>query len=278
MKESQAFSVLLSVYAKEKADHLEAALTSILVEQSLMPNQVVLVKDGDLTPELERVIVHFQERFTHLDVLAIEGGRGLDVALNAGLSHCRYEWVARMDTDDIASPSRFEEQMAYLQKHPELAVLGGAIAEFSENEQKIETIKRLPLGHRDLLEYSKFRNPLNHMTVFFQKAAVLSVGGYLPAPYMEDYYLWVRLLAKGYRMANLDSILVKARTGPGMYQRRGKVSQLKGRWLINQVLIENNSLSHWKSLGSFLALGVMILLPNGIRKWIYQYVLRKKSS
>lgn len=275
LKTTQPFSVLMSVYSQEKALYLEKALTSVLVKQSLLPNQVVLVKDGPLTSDLEQVIANFQERHSTLEVLDTAGGQGLDVALNAGLSYCRYEWVARMDTDDIASPTRFEEQMAYLQEHPELTVLGGAIAEFSENEQILETFKYPPLTFSDILRYSKFRNPLNHMTVFFKKSAVLSVGGYLPAPYMEDYYLWVRLLAKGYQVANLKSVLVKARTGMSMYQRRGKFSQLKGRWLINQALLNNQMISVLESVASFCALFLLIVIPNGLRRWIYKKMLRK---
>lgn len=272
---TQPFSVLMSVYAKEEATYLEEALASVLVNQSLLPNQVVLVKDGPLTLDLDQVIASFRERYSSLEVLDIAGGQGLDVALNAGLSYCRYEWVARMDTDDIASPTRFEEQMSYLQEHPELTVLGGAIAEFAENDQRPETFKYPPLTYPDILWYSKFRNPLNHMTVFFKKSAVLSVGGYLPAPYMEDYYLWVRLLAKEYQVANLGSVLVKVRAGVGMYQRRGKLSQLKGRWLINQTMRQNEMISYWEHLGGMLALGAIILVPTKVRKWIYQQVLRK---
>lgn len=272
---NQPFSVLMSVYEKEKAVYLESALKSVLMEQSLLPNQVVLVKDGPLTEELERVIEFFQERCSNLDIVVSRGGQGLDVALNEGLSCCRYEWVARMDTDDIASPTRFEEQMVYLHSHPEIAVLGGAISEFSEDEGRSETFKYLPLTHLELLGYSKFRNPFNHMTVFFKKSAVLSVGGYLPAPYMEDYYLWIRLLSQGYQVANLKSILVKARTGFGMYQRRGKISQLKGRWLINETMRQNQMLSYWEYMASFVALTILILVPNSFRKWIYQNILRK---
>ena len=216
------FSVLLSVYGKEVPDFLDEALRS-LERQSLIPDEIVVVKDGPLTPELEKVL----ERHVHngngipYRMVQLAENRGLGEALNAGLKYCRYPWVARMDTDDIATEDRFAAQMEYLQRHPELDILGGWICEFDEADPaECARERRVPETHEAIVRFAKYRNPMNHMTVIFRKEAVEEAGGYRPMPGMEDYYLWMRMLQRGKRFANLPRVLVRARAGRAMLRRR----------------------------------------------------------
>ena len=118
------FSVLLSLYHKESPLFLRQSLTSIFT-QTLLPIEVVLVEDGPLTDELYVIIEESTIRHPELKVVSLPSNQGLGKALNEGLKHCSYDLVARMDTDDIAKPDRFEKQMAVFLEHPEIDVVGG---------------------------------------------------------------------------------------------------------------------------------------------------------
>ena len=214
------FSVLMSVYHKENASHFDAALLSI-ENQTLTPDQVVIVKDGPLSFELEQVIgVHTKSSSINYTVVALKKNVGLGIALNEGIKYCKYKWVARMDTDDIALPDRFEKQFSYLDEHPETDLLGGWICEFDNKPEQCTKKRRVPASHEAIVRFAKYRNPVNHMTVVCKKEAMQSAGGYLPMNGFEDYYLWMRMLLNGCRFANLPEVLVKARTGRGMIRRR----------------------------------------------------------
>ena len=214
------FSVLLSVYSKESSDHLDNALESI-INQTILPNEVVLVKDGILSAELEAVITRYETRNANLfNIVSISENVGLGDALNEGLKYCSYDAVARMDTDDICIPNRFEIQLNYLKHHHEVAVVGGYIEEFTSIPGDLKRIKRVPLEANQIKHYARKRNPLNHPSVMFRKKAIESVGGYERILFFEDYYLWLKLLGAGYKLANIDQVLLYFRVGNDMIGRR----------------------------------------------------------
>lgn len=168
----EKFSVLMSVYCKEKPEYFDLSLGSNLIKQTLRPNEFVLVCDGELTPELEAVIDKYQKLC--LDVLKVyrkENG-GLGRALNFGLPKCSYSLVARADSDDICAPDRFEKQVRYFEEHPEVGIISSYIDEFNEDWKKPTHLKTLPLTHDELYEMAKFRNPLNHMSIKIGRAHV----------------------------------------------------------------------------------------------------------
>lgn len=216
------FSVLISVYVKEKPEFLKKSLDSIYY-QTLRPDEVVLVKDGKLTIELESVIFTARKKFENQKIdfkcIQLKKNMGLGTALQKGLAKCEYDYVARMDSDDMSVRDRFEFQVDYMKKNTEISVVGGYIDEFSGEGKTLRT-KKMPLKYTDLYKYGKYRNPLNHMTVFFRKKDVIAVGGYKPLKGLEDYYLWSRMLARGYKIANVDKTLVRARLG-NFASRRG---------------------------------------------------------
>ncbi len=214
------FSVLISIYAKEYPAFLEQALNSI-ENQTLSADEIVLVKDGALTAELDDVIAYHREHSEiPYKIIELKENVGLGQALNEGMDHCCYDWIARMDSDDISVPDRLEKQFFNLSKHPEVDILGSWICEFDEDPNICNKEKKVPVQHSDIVKFAKYRNPLNHMTVVFRKSAVLDVGGYEPMNGFEDYYLWMRMLMKGKRFANLPQALVKARAGRNMIVRR----------------------------------------------------------
>ena len=152
------FSVLMSVYFREKAECLDLALESVLIDQSYKPSELILVADGQLTDELYAVIRKYQGIFANMKLVQLPQNVGLGKALNEGLKHCSYEWVARMDSDDISLPRRFEKQFEHVKSHPEIDVLGTALSEFVNNPTEITAIKKCP---ESVTSYIKFRSPLN---------------------------------------------------------------------------------------------------------------------
>ena len=268
-------SMLLSLYDKEKPEYLQEALTSIFA-QTLLPDEIVLVYDGPINKNLEIVVETFEKRYSDkFKLVKLEQNQGLGVALAKGLEHTSNRLVARMDTDDIMVENRLEKQLAIFEQHPEISIVGSNIDEFVDNKEHIIGKRIVPEYNHEICQFSKKRNPFNHMTVMFDKNAILSVGNYQPLIGFEDYYLWVRLLKAGFQGYNVQEPLVYARAGADMYARRGGIKYLmpglKGRYHI------------WKAgLGTakdFLfvscAHSLVCLLPNNLRGKIYQSQLRK---
>jgi glycosyltransferase involved in cell wall biosynthesis len=216
------FSVLMSVYTKENPNYLDEALCSIWDQQTIKPGQIVLVKDGPLTDELDKYINTWKQKLSDvLTLVELPENIGLGAALNKGLEQCRYELVARMDSDDISVPSRFEKQINFLSDNPDVVLLSGYIKEFKDRPGDMNIIRKVPLGYNEIGKYLKWRNAFNHMTVVFKKTIVLSAGGYnAKAAYFEDYDLWTRLFQAQYKVNNIPEILVNVRIGNNMINRR----------------------------------------------------------
>ena len=197
-------TVLISVYAKEKPEYLKSALDCVY-EQTLCPDEVVLVEDGPIGEELESVI----SAFPHLKIVKIEKNQGLSNALNIGLKYCTNDIVARMDTDDICFPTRFEKQIKYFQLHPEVDIVGTFASKIDETGYDLNDIISVPVVHKDIIRLI-WTCPMNHPTVMFRKDKILSIGGYNSdaGPRQDDYDLWFRCAAKGLRFANIPESLL----------------------------------------------------------------------
>lgn len=273
MKKGIKFSVLMSVYAKENPKYLEEALNSVF-NQTLKPSEVVLVEDGSLTQELESIIIAFEKKYKELRVIRFKKNRGLGPALNDGLKECKYDYIARMDTDDICRKDRFEKQINYLIKHPKIDVLGSNIYEFKESIKEDMRIKKMPTGEK-IKSYIKKRNPLNHMTVCFKKKSVIDCGSYKSMLYLEDYYLWVRMFVKGKVIENINDELVYARVGNGFEKRRGNKKQIEGWKKLQKFMLQEKVITRLQFLFNMLRMYLMVFCPNFLRILAYKYILRK---
>lgn len=268
------FSVLIAVYFKDNADHLYLSLES-LFQQTLKPDEIVLVQDGPLTAALYDVLEFFKNKNEiNIHVLALGENKGLGLALQTGLQLCQYSIVVRMDSDDICCVDRFEKQITYLSHNPDISVIGSAVEEFNTEPGDLSRFRRLPSSHIDILKFSKYRNPINHPSVAFRKDHILKVGSYLDMPLFEDYYLWIRVLMSGYKMANLDDVLLKFRIGNDMIGRRHGISYLKKEiYFLNTI----RALGHLSFLEYFFSLVTKIplrLLPKSALERIYKKFLR----
>lgn len=270
----QNYSVLMSVYDKEKPEYLRQAIRSMM-EQTAPADDFVIVCDGPLTEELDSVIAEaVRVNPKVFQIVRLEENKGLGNALNEGLQKCRNDLVARMDSDDIALPERCIMQL-HLFEDTRVALSSGHIAEFDETPSDILSTRKVPIEYRDILKFAKRRNPMNHMAVMFRKSAVCKVGGYIEVSLAEDYYLWARMLKAGYYAENIDQILVYARTGNGMYARRGGISYAKSIYELEKMLLQINFISYLEFIQNCTIRILGSIVPVGVRKALYQYKLRR---
>lgn len=147
--------MLMSVYYKEKPEYLKLALDSVL-NQTFLATEIVLIKDGPLTKELDEVIEEYDKKYSGLfRIFALEKNAGLGKALNFGVQQCKYDLIARMDTDDIAMLNRFELQIKEFAQDNDLALCGGQIAEFEKEPQIISGYRKVPLTKNEIVKFAK---------------------------------------------------------------------------------------------------------------------------
>lgn len=268
------FSVLLSLYYKEKPDFLHQSLESVF-SQTLSPDEVVIVEDGPLTNDLYAEVNVWQSVHQEMKIVRLEKNCGLGKALNEGLKQCSNDLVARMDTDDVCKPYRFERQVAFMESHPNIAVCGAWIDEFEGNVNNVRSTRKLPQDNDKIYEFGKKRNPMNHPVVMFRKSAVESVGSYLPMPLFEDYYLWVRMLLRGYKFHNVQESLLNFRFCSDVFKRRGG---LKYAWTeigFYLKLYKSNYINIGTLMENIVIRFSTRVIPNRVRSLIYKRLLRR---
>jgi len=268
------FSVLIAVYAKEQPANLQQSLESIFC-QELPPTEVILMEDGPLTAELERVVSVFSESHPELHIIKSEKNQGLGLTLREGLQHCRYDIIARMDSDDIAKPERFKKETAYLEAHPQTDVVGSWVDEFQDSPEHPISIRKVPESHERLKHFSYSRNPMNHPTVMFRKKAVLKAGNYRHCPLFEDYDLWVRMIMNGARFHNLQESLLLFRMTHQMFSRRGGSDYIRqeARFQLNLYRIGYIGLT--KMVLNIVTRTFFRIIPGRWRKYGYLFFLRR---
>lgn len=267
---SQCFSVLISVYKNDKPEDFKKSLESISINQTLKPSEIVLVVDGPIPSKLNSVILNFN--LETLKVYRLDKNYGLGYALNFGLDKTNYELIARMDSDDIAHPKRFQKQYPIIEKE-EIAILGSNIEEFNYEIGDLKQFREMP-SECDLINKFKFsRNPFNHMTVMFKKTIVNKVGGYKDMPGYEDYYLWMRLLLDN-RGENLNENLVYARIGNDMFGRRQGFSFFKKEIKFQKTLYSEKLINKNQFYKNIIFRGITRLFPRSILSLLYKFFLR----
>jgi len=270
-KEFPPYSVLMSVYEKESPEFLKKSVESIF-SQSIVPDEFVLVIDGKIGPELENEINSLKDRFK-INCAALAQNLGLGRALNFGLSHCKNEIVMRMDSDDISVSDRAEKQLALMQQTG-ADIVSSAVAEFESDPECITSVRTVPQTHEEIMRFVKKRTPFNHPAVLYKKSVIESVGGYMDYLFFEDYELFARALANGAKGANSAEPLVLMRTGSGLIKRRGGREYVKCLNRFYNRMRELGICSFKETVTVQLPRAVVALLPQGIRKFVYQKFLR----
>lgn len=268
------FSVLLSIYKKENPAFLTEALDSV-IKQSLPADEIIIVEDGPLTDELYSILDRFEKENKTVRRIPLKNNMGLGKALNEGLKHCSNDLVARMDTDDIAYPNRFEKQVKFMNEHPEIDACSSWIDEFTDTPDNIISTKKLPEKSDTIRRYAKRRCPLNHPVVIYRKSAVLKAGGYTGFP--EDYNLWVRMLMNGSRMYNLQESLLYFRFSTNMIKRRGGWKYAKDEIKTQYQFYKTGFIGLGTLIYNVTIRTIVRIVPNWLRISIYKLLRKSKN-
>ena len=266
------FSVLMSIYHKEKSEYFERCMQSIWDEQTIKPDEIVLVQDGKLTDELYEAIDRWQKKLESvLKTIPLEQNVGLGDALNVGLQNCSYELVARMDTDDIAVPDRFEKQLKVFE-NDDIDICSSWVSEFDNDENEIVSYRKLPEHHNEIVNFAKKRNPLNHPAVMYKKTVVEKAGGYKKMMWFEDYYLWARMILNGAKFYNIQETLVKMRAGYGQLERRSGLKYAIEEYKFLKRLKEIGFLNNFEFYRNLLVRFIARVLPKRFVKIVYKKI------
>ena len=256
--------------------NIQTALESIL-NQTLMPDEIVIVEDGKLTDELNSIIKTYTSRYPQLfKIVALDKNVGQGLARNAGLKHCSNNLVALMDSDDIADKTRFEKQINYLKDHPEVDVIGSNITEFEGMPENIISKKVVPLTQDEIFRFGKWRSPINNMTVVYKKDKVMSVGGYNTFNFGEDYLLFAKMLVAGMKFHNLEECLVNARGGASMLSKRIGFTRIIQEFKLFWTFFKMGYINIFEFSRNVSLKFLLRIIPTWFRSWIYQTFLRTK--
>lgn len=270
------YSVLMSVYKNDDPNYLKVALESIYDKQTVKPDEIVVVFDGPLTDELYTVLNAFKE--DKQDIVKYypqEENHGLGEALRIGSEKCTCDYILRMDSDDISDPHRFERQIAYVENHPDIDVLGTDIAEFNTSLDENMRVRSCPEKHDDIVQMGKKRNPMNHVSVCMKKTALEKCGGYKTLLLLEDYYLWLNMIAAGCRLANIHESLVYVRVGNGFDSKRGSKERITGWKTLQDFMLEHGMINKREAMMNMFYIRAFVNTPPKIKKIAYSKLLRK---
>ncbi len=268
------FSVLMSVYIRDNPVFLDQAMASVF-NQSYPPGELVLVKDGELTPGLEEVIGKYANKFPSVKLVEMEKNAGLGAALARGLTECSFDLVARMDADDINMHFRFERQFKFLKAHPDVALVGAWIDEFIDSTENVVSQRKVPELSEEIAVFARLRSPFNHPTVMFRRDIILSVGNYQPYGTFEDYHLWSRLLSAGYMTYNFQESHLLFRASIDMYKRRGGWKKTLQEFRLQQYFFESGFIDRAQFARNLLVRGLFRFAPSWLRGISYKRFQRQ---
>lgn len=269
----EGYSVLMSVYIKSDLQQLRQCLDSVF-EQVPAPKEIVIVEDGPVREDVGEYLAALESE-GRVKLVPLETNVGLGNALDAGSKECVCEWIARMDTDDVCAPDRIQKQVAYLQAHPEIDVLGSKIAEFSGDIADVVSVRSVPTEHDAICEYMKSRCPFNHMTVMMRRSVLQAAGGYKPWLYNEDSYLWARMYLAGAKFANIAENLVYARIDADTFRRRGGYRYYKSERDLFAFMHKSGIITYGEYVkAKLIRFVVQVMMPNGVRQWFFKTFAR----
>lgn len=268
-------SVLMSIYFKEKPEYFRESLESIK-NQTYKIDELVLVKDGVLTNELEEVIKEYKN-ILNIKEVPLEKNVGLGLALREGILHCSNEIVVRMDSDDIMINSKIEEQIKIFKENPDYILVGTNAYDFNKNIKDILSERILPEKTDEILKFSKRRCPFIHAGIGFRKNYVLKAGNYEDCYWFEDYDLFLRMLklGKGY---NIQKKLLYIRSNVDVYKRRGGLIYIKREVKALTKFYKRKDINFYYYITNLMIrIGVRIC-GNKLRSLIYKKILRKEEG
>jgi len=270
------FSVCMSVYKNDNAVDFLSAIRSASIEQTIVPSEIILVADGPISDSLHEAIQVFSSQYTGLRFIQLPTNQGHAIARQTAIDAAQNEWIAIMDSDDLADPARFEKQLEYINAHPTIDVIGGQIVEFADTPEQVVGQRIVPCDDMSIKKYLKARCPMNFVTIMIRKSALKAVGGIVDWYCEEDYYLWIRMCLAGNTFANIPYNLVHVRAGNGMYQRRGGWKYFQSERGIQRFMLKHRLISIPRYLfnvfGRFV---VQVVMTDKIREITFKTIFRK---
>jgi glycosyltransferase involved in cell wall biosynthesis len=269
-------AVILPIYKGDKVSYVQLSIDSIL-NQSYSNIHLYIGVDGPV----ERLLADCLNQYKKEEMVTIQWfpeNRGLAIVLNDLLDICfqeGYDFIARMDADDISSPYRLEKQISFLQANPQIDVVGGAIEEINENSESRGKIIIYPATPQDCYQFFSRRNPHAHPAVMFRKSFFDKAGCKYRPEYRQnqDTMLWYDGLMKGVKMANIPDVVLRFRMTDSLFKKRRNgwafaKKQLQDRLMINKGL-------HYGFYANLFAYAMFALLiaPPFVKKIAYR-VLR----
>ena len=290
-------SVIMSIYKSDVPEYVRIALDSLL-NQTRLPDEIVIVADGPVPAELEQVVKSLtpspspkgegnkdgegdlkpetRDLKPIVTYLPQEKNGGLGEAMRIAVEAAKYPYLARMDSDDICLPDRFEKQMKCFEEDPELSIVGGMITEFDGEPENIIAERILPLDDAGIKKMMRGRCAVNHVTVIFKKEDLLKSGNYQPFWKQEDHYLWARMMEHGCKFRNIPDIVVNVRSGRDQLARRGGWRFYKSVVRVFWYMYKHKLISFGYFLYICAVRGIVqLLMPNWLRTWVYMKFLRK---
>lgn len=274
------FSVLLPVYIGDTPEFFERALRSVGADQTLEPSEILVVCDGPVDPTIDRILDEAIAGGRHdllgeatLTIARLPKNHGLAKALNVGLAHVAHDIVARADADDIALPERFAIQIPLMEDHD---IVGSAIAEFDDDESVVGMVRQMPETHEEIAAIVHYRDPFNHPSVVYRRSAVERVGGYEHLNYMEDYWLFARMVNAGLRCMNVPQALVRYRIGAGAYKRRGGWHMLSSELELQRRMYAAGVTTVPQRIRNTFIRGIYRLIPSDVRQLLYRGVGQRR--
>lgn len=272
------FTVLISVYKNDNVNFFKQALESVTCQQTKKPTQVVVVEDGPVPKVIDDTIEKLAEKENEIEftVITKKINAGLAAALNSGLGACKYEWIARMDSDDISVPERFEKQILYIEKNPEIDIIGGTISEFNEVPGDLKSERHVGISQEEIIKMARSRTPMNHVSVMYRKSAVIKAGRYSENfGKLEDYKLWVDMISHKANMANIDDNLVYVRIGNGFISRRSSKREIQDWDMLQKYLKHTGLITPFMGFKNRVYIRCFIYMPGWMKKLAYAVLLRR---
>ncbi|HEV2451789.1 MAG TPA: glycosyltransferase [Streptosporangiaceae bacterium] len=269
----EPFALLMPVYDGDQPDHLRRAFRSATRDQTLRPDQVIIVRDGPVRSELAECLEELQDNgLVPVTFVPLERNGGLGPALDRGLAASWYDVVARMDADDVAMPNRFAVQIPLI---AEADIVGSGLLEFVNDIGDIVGQRVPPTDPDRIRSYARMHDPFNHPTVVYRRSAVLKAGGYGDLPLMEDYSLFARMLAGAARPVNVPEPLVYYRVGATAFKRRGGTALLRSELRLQREFRRSGFTTPAQYARNVIIRGGYRLVPWWFRRAVYRPIVSR---
>lgn len=270
----EKYSVLMTVYKNDNPEYFQLALDS-MINQIYQPDEIVIVKDGQITEDLQRVIDKKNQSGILINQIQLEKNMGLGLALNEGIKKCRNELIARMDADDYSMPDRCKLQIKEFEKNPQLDIIGCPVDEFIDDINNIVGCRDVPKTNEEIYKFAKRRDPFNHPTVMYRKSKVEEAGNYSDYRKNQDTDLWIKMLMNNAICQNLKEHVFRFRFDENTYKKRKNWTNTKILIKIRYLAWKNKFNSFWDFIVVSGTQVAMFILPIKFQKFLYQKILRK---